>query len=47
MFRKPVVIIGGLIALYLLVAYSKGTASLINASTSGSANVIKTLQARS
>lgn len=36
----------GLIGLYLLVYYSSGSGELIKNSTSGAANVIKSLQGR-
>jgi len=44
--KKVLPMIGALIALYLVVAYSKGTSSLITSGSAGSSNLIKTLQAR-
>lgn len=47
MTRKLFPMVGGLIALYLVVVYSKGAASLISSSTGGATNVITALQGRS
>ena len=47
MFRKVVVYTGGLIALYILVANTTGTGTLITDSTKGATGVISTLQGRS
>lgn len=44
--KKFLGIAGGLIALYLIVAYSKGTKDLITSGTAGGANVIKAFQGR-
>lgn len=47
MTKKFLPMIGGLIALYLVVVYSKGAAALVNSSTAGATNVITALQGRS
>ena len=46
MFRKALVIGGGLIALYLGVAYSTGSGTLINDSTNGAVGLVKAFQGR-
>ena len=46
MFRKVIVYAGGLIGLYLLVANTTGTGTLINDSTDSATGVIKALQGR-
>jgi len=45
--KKILPMIGGLIALYLVVVYSKGAAAFISSSTGGATNVITALQGRS
>lgn len=44
--KKFIPIVGGLIALYLIVVNSKGAAALIDSVTRGGANVARTLQGR-
>lgn len=46
MGRKILTVGGGLIALYLIVAYGTGFAKGVNASASGGANLIKAFQGR-
>lgn len=46
MFRKALVIGGGLIAFYLAVAYSTSAGNLISDSTQGAAGVIEAFQGR-
>jgi len=44
--RKVVVGVGGLIGLYLVVAYATGSGKVIDSGARGSATVIKSLQGR-
>jgi len=44
--KKVIPLVGGLIALYLIVTNSKGVSSLISGAGSGSSNLVKTLQGR-
>lgn len=44
--RKALTIGGGLIALYLVIAYGTNSGTLINDSTSGATSVIKAFQGR-
>lgn len=46
MGRKVLTYTGGLIALYLAVAYASGTGSVISAGAKGGSTIIKTLQGR-
>lgn len=44
--KKPLAIAGALIALYLIVAYSKGTNELLKSGSAGGTNVVKAFQGR-
>ena len=44
--KKILVLGGGLIALYLVLANAKGATALLSGATSGASNVAKTLQGR-
>lgn len=46
MGKKVLTYTGGLIALYLAVAYASGTGSVIRNGAQGGATIIKTLQGR-
>ena len=47
MGRKALTYSAGLIALYLGVFYATGSGAVIEASTTGAANLVKTFQGRS
>lgn len=46
MGRKALATVGGLVALYLVVAYATGFAKAFSSTATGGANVIKALQGR-
>lgn len=46
MLKKTLVIVGGLIALYLVVENATGSGTLITKGASGASTVVKSLQGR-